>query len=97
MQNGLEGEETRGSETSVVQEGDGQDAYTVNSHLSLSYHYVSLAQQSFLFPLSPLGNNYRGFNQDGGIEGHVAHLFPQIHKKYIYMWNSYHRITIEHY
>ena len=33
------GEETRGSETSVVQEGDGQDAYTVNSHLSLSYHY----------------------------------------------------------
>ena len=50
-----------------------------------------------LLPLSPLGKNCRGFNQDGGIEGHGAHLFPQIHKKYIYMWNSYHRITIEHY
>lgn len=33
-------------------------------------------------------------DQDGRIEGHGAHLLPQIHQKHIYMWNSFHRIPI---
>ena len=36
-----------------------------------------------------------GGDQDGRIEGHGAHLLPQIHKKYIYTWNNSHRIPTE--
>ena len=32
-------------------------------------------------------------NQDGGIEGHETHFFPQIHQKYIYMGSSFLRIA----
>ena len=32
----------------------------------------------------------------GGVKGHGAHLLPQIHPKYIYMWNNSHRIPTEH-
>ena len=28
--------------------------------------------------------------QDGGQRGHGAHLPPQTHQKYIYMWNNSH-------
>ena len=34
-------------------------------------------------------------DQDGRIEGHGAHLFPQIHQKYIYMGDNSHRISTE--
>ena len=34
--------------------------------------------------------------EDGGGVGHVAHLFPEIHQEYIYMWNSSHRTVAKH-
>ena len=34
-------------------------------------------------------------DQDGGIGRWGAHLLPQIHQKYIYMWNSSPRILAE--
>ena len=34
-------------------------------------------------------------DQDGGTVGHEAHLLPQIHQNYIYMWRDSHRTSTE--
>ena len=39
---------------------------------------------------------WRGSDQDGGTVGRGAHLIPQIHPKFIYMWNNPHRTSTEH-
>ena len=36
-----------------------------------------------------------GCGQDGRVLGHEVYLLPQIHQKYIYMWNDCHRLSTE--
>ena len=36
-----------------------------------------------------------GRDQDGGVKGYGAHLPPQTHQKYIYMWNNSQRKSTE--
>ena len=52
--------------------------------IGMIYHINKVKDKNFM--------NGRA-DQDGRIEGHGAHLLPQIHQKHIFMWNNCHRIT----